>query len=163
MVNALDHFRAENENAEKLFIFLGSCLVVSTAISARAQTFDLSWFSIDGGGGTSSGGAYSVTGTIGQPDAGVLSGGNYTLVGGFLSAIAAAPSTPSSPQVSVSVLGKNVIISWPSPSTGFTLQENTSLNPATWQAVQQTIHDNGTTVSLILTAPAGNMFYRLKY
>ena len=69
---------------KNLFIF-GSCLVVSTAISARAQTFDLSWVSIDGGGGTSSGGAYSVSGTIGQPDAGVLSGGNYTLVGGFWS------------------------------------------------------------------------------
>ncbi len=60
-------------------------------------------------------------------------------------------------------MGKSIIISWPSPSTGFTLQENTSLNPATWEAVQQTIHDDGTTMSLILTAPAGNMFYRLKY
>jgi hypothetical protein len=136
---------------------------VSTALSARAQTYDLSWFAIDGGGGTSSGGIYSVSGTIGQPDAGVLSGGDYTLVGGFWSAIAAAPSTPASPQMSVSVSGQNVIISWPSPSTGFTLQESTSLNPATWEAVQQTVKDNGTTVSLILTAPAGNMFYRLKY
>lgn len=147
---------------KNLFI-LGFCLIVSTAISARAQTFDLSWFSIDGGGGTSSGGAYSVSGTIGQPDAGVLSGGNYTIVGGFWSAIAAVPGSPESPQLSVSVSGQNVILSWPSPSTGFALQSSTSLNPAAWQAVQQTANDNGTTVSVTLTAPAGNMFYRLQY
>jgi hypothetical protein len=147
----------------KLLFFFGSCLVASIALSARAQTYDISWFSIDGGGGTSSGGIYSVTGTIGQPDAGVLSGGNYSIVGGFWSAIAATPGSPASPQLSVSVSGQEVIISWPSPSTGFTLQENTSLNPATWQGVQQTITDNGTTKSITLTAPAGNTFYRLKY
>ena len=36
-----------------------------------------------GGGGTSTGGVYSVSGTIGQPDAGLLTGGSYTLAGGF--------------------------------------------------------------------------------
>jgi hypothetical protein len=29
----------------------------------------LDWFTIDGGGGTSTGGVYAVSGTIGQPDA----------------------------------------------------------------------------------------------
>jgi len=147
----------------KLLFFLGSCLIASMALSARAQTYDLSWFSIDGGGGTSSGGTYSVTGTIGQPDSGVLSGGNYSIVGGFWSAFAPTPVNPGSPQLSVSVSGPEVIISWPSPSTGFALQESTSLNPATWEAVPQPINDNGTTKSITLTAPAGNMFYRLKY
>ena len=38
----------------------------------------------DAGGYTfSAGGAYSLGGTIGQADAGVMSGGTYTLVGGF--------------------------------------------------------------------------------
>src|SRR5207237_460684 len=41
----------------------------------------------DGGGGTSTGGGYSLSGTIGQPDASSftspMSGGNYSLVGGF--------------------------------------------------------------------------------
>jgi len=31
----------------------------------------------------SSGGGYTLGGTVGQPDAGVLSGGGYTLAGGF--------------------------------------------------------------------------------
>lgn len=41
------------------------------------------WSTIDGGGGTSSGGAYQLTGTIGQPDAGYHSGGHYELLAGF--------------------------------------------------------------------------------
>ena len=46
--------------------------------------YDLTWSSIDGGGATfSTGGGYSLGGTIGQPDAGLLSGRGYTLVGGF--------------------------------------------------------------------------------
>jgi hypothetical protein len=147
----------------KLLFFLGLGLIVSAAFSARAQPYDLAWWTIDGGGGTSSGGTYSVTGTIGQPDAGVLSGGNYTLEGGFWSAFAATPTSPAGPQLSVSVSGQNVIISWPSPSTGFTLEQNTSLDPATWEAAQQTVNDNGTIMSIVAPAPAGNMFYRLKH
>ena len=35
------------------------------------------------GGGESSGGTYALAGTVGQPDAGTLTGGPYSLVGGF--------------------------------------------------------------------------------
>ena len=46
--------------------------------------YDLTWSTIDGGGTTfSTGGGYALGGTIGQPDAGLLSGGSYTLAGGF--------------------------------------------------------------------------------
>jgi hypothetical protein len=53
----------------------------SIAISAA---YDLSWSTVDGGGYTfSAGGEYSLGGTVGQPDAGLLTGGDYTLGGGF--------------------------------------------------------------------------------
>lgn len=45
--------------------------------------FDIPWFTIDGGGGSSTGGVFALEGTIGQPDAGSMSGGAYTLSGGF--------------------------------------------------------------------------------
>ncbi|MEA3377243.1 MAG: hypothetical protein U9R72_13720 [Chloroflexota bacterium] len=48
--------------------------------------YGLSWWTVDGGGYTFSGdGDYALGGTIGQPDAGVMSdnGGTYTLSGGF--------------------------------------------------------------------------------
>lgn len=54
------------------------------AFSSTDGTFDLSWSTIDGGGGTSTGGVFEVAGTIGQPDAGViLAGGTYEVRGGF--------------------------------------------------------------------------------
>lgn len=59
--------------------------LLAFATATLAQTgYDLSWWTVDGGGGTSSAaGGYSLVGTVGQPDAGLLSGGSYTLAGGF--------------------------------------------------------------------------------
>ena len=47
--------------------------------------YDLSWYTIDGGGGTfSSGDGYQLGGTIGQPDASApMAGEGFTLIGGF--------------------------------------------------------------------------------
>jgi len=65
-------------------------LLIFIAFSAAALAgnqdgaYDLSWFTIDGGGGTSTAGAFQLDGTIGQPDAGApLTGGPYSLTGGF--------------------------------------------------------------------------------
>ena len=57
-------------------------LALLAASPALAQ-YSLSWNTVDCGGGTSSGGVFSLTGTAGQPDAGTLAGGTYTLGGGF--------------------------------------------------------------------------------
>src|SRR5438093_13726584 len=54
-----------------------------------AQNYSIDWFTTDGGGGSSSGGSYTLSGTIGQPDAGTSSGGTYTLEGGFWPGIGA--------------------------------------------------------------------------
>jgi hypothetical protein len=51
--------------------------------SAANAGYNISWHTIDGGGGTSSGGQYVLTGTIGQPDAAYSASGNYELLGGF--------------------------------------------------------------------------------
>jgi hypothetical protein len=67
-------------------------LLVSIALAQAGDGFDLSWFTVDGGGGASSGGIYTVSGTIGQPDAGVFSGGPYVLASGFWAAVAVPPS-----------------------------------------------------------------------
>ena len=64
-----------------------TCLVFLAAVPVLAQSggsYDLSWSTVDGGGGTVlAGGAYRVTGTGGQPDAGLVAGGAYALGGGF--------------------------------------------------------------------------------
>ena len=73
-----------------LVISIFAVLAVSTA---SAQTFDLGWNTIDGGGAMwTTGGSFELSGTIGQPDAGfVMSGGAFELTGGFWSG-AAAPA-----------------------------------------------------------------------
>jgi hypothetical protein len=48
-------------------------------------TYEINWYTVDGGGGASAGGGYTLTGTVGQPDAGTMSGGNFSLQGGFWS------------------------------------------------------------------------------
>jgi len=52
--------------------------------TAGVPDFDLSWHTVDGGGVMrSTGGDFELSGTIGQPDAGAMSGGDFTLTGGF--------------------------------------------------------------------------------
>jgi hypothetical protein len=51
--------------------------------SSLAAAYDLSWWTVDGGAAPFSGGGYSLAGTVGQPDAGLLADGDYTLGGGF--------------------------------------------------------------------------------
>src|SRR4051794_37825949 len=93
------------------FLFCLLSILSFTAVSP-AQTYDISWYTIDGGGGTSTGGVYSISGTIGQPDAGKLTGGNYTIDGGFWG-ITAAVQTPGAPFLTITPAGASVIISWP--------------------------------------------------
>ena len=59
-------------------------LLLASVVLAAPQVFDLSWWTVDSGGGTSAGGNYELDGTIGQPEAGYqMTGGNYNLEGGF--------------------------------------------------------------------------------
>ena len=64
-------------------ILLAGLLLFSPCLAQSDGQYDLSWSTIDGGGGQSSGGPYVLTGTIGQPDAAWSSGGKYELLGGF--------------------------------------------------------------------------------
>jgi len=61
---------------------LAAILTLAVASAAQAQ-ISIPWFTVDGGGGSSSGGTFTIRGTIGQPDAGVMTGGQYTVSGGF--------------------------------------------------------------------------------
>jgi len=58
-------------------------VLMLTALAQGEGPYDLSWHTIDGGGGRSSGGSYRLSGTIGQPDAGEIAGGDYELLSGF--------------------------------------------------------------------------------
>ena len=132
----------------------------STAV--HAQSFSIDWFTIAGGGGTSTGGVYSVSSTIGQSDAAPMSGGNFSLEGGFWSIIAAV-QTPGAPLLRVVLTSTNtVIVAWPAPSTGFSLQQNAALGSTNWLGVTNSQALVGSETQVLISMPAGNRFYRLK-
>ncbi|NIM94586.1 MAG: hypothetical protein GTO18_12875 [Anaerolineales bacterium] len=69
-------------------LILATLLILMLLISGNAKAssggeYELSWWTVDGGGGESEGGSYVLHGTIGQADAGAMSGGGYGLTGGF--------------------------------------------------------------------------------
>ena len=146
------------------FIFLlGLFFAASLHFSAaRAQSYSIDWFTIDGGGGTSTGGVYSVSGTIGQPDAGHMTGGTYALDGGFWGIIGAVPSA-GTPLLRIFLTATNAVgIAWPYPSTGFGLEQNAAPISAGWAGVTNDWVVVGSEKQVFVAPPLGNKFYRLK-
>ncbi|MGH8022188.1 MAG: hypothetical protein ACRED1_01300, partial [Limisphaerales bacterium] len=75
---------------------------------AWAQQYTIDWYKVASGGGTSTGGTYTVSGTIGQHDAGgPMTGGAYSLTGGFWALISAL-QTPGAPTLYISHAGNAV-------------------------------------------------------
>ena len=112
-------------------VYLAALLYLT--VHCRAQNYAIDWFTIDGGGGTSTGGNYTLSGTMGQPDAGTLSGGSYTLEGGFWPGLV-VPSTTGGPTLFIQLSGASVIISWSPSSPGFALEQTDSLVSPSWSA-----------------------------
>lgn len=133
------------------------CLLLGACLNAGAQSYSIDWFTIDGGGGTSSGGNYTLSGTIGQPDVGSLNGGNYSLQGGFWPGVLVVPSTGEAPTMLIQFAGGSVTISWTPVTPGFALEVNDSVLPVSWNPAP-----SGGTNPVTLTVGAGAKFYRLK-
>jgi hypothetical protein len=143
-------------------IALAFCFLLSAfGFQALAQTYSIDWYKIAGGGGTSTGGVYAVSGTIGQHDAGgPMTGGSYSLTGGFWSLIAVV-QTGGVPTLYITSSGNTVTVYWQDVS-GWTLQQNNNLaTPAGWSVNSNWITSNGINY-LNITSPTGNLFFRLK-
>lgn len=139
----------------------GALLLAGGQFALRAQQYSIDWHKISGGGGTSSGGAYSVSGTIGQHDAGgPMTGGNYSLTGGFWALY--AMQTPGAPALYISHAASTVTVFWQNVS-GWSLQQNNNLTlPANWSASSGVTTANGTNY-LTLLSPPGNLYFRLHH
>jgi hypothetical protein len=142
-----------------LFKWIFAPFILPLAISA--QNYNIDWYKIAGGGGTSTGGVFAVSGTIGQPDAGgAMNGGNYSLTGGFWSLIAVVQAA-GLPNLSIAHSGNSIIVSW--PDTGScTLQQTATLAPANWVTSGYPISTANGTNSITVAPPVGNLFFRLQ-
>ncbi|HLX95355.1 MAG TPA: hypothetical protein VKU37_06415 [Verrucomicrobiae bacterium] len=140
-----------------LFGLLG----LAFCLPALAQQFSIDWYKVAGGGGPASGLTHSVNGTIGQHDAGTgMRGSSYSVTGGFWSIIAVVP-VPGVPNLMIQSLGSgSVKVSWPNTGS-YTLQQNNNLATGTWTASGYTINTANGTNSIIITPPAGKLFFRL--
>lgn len=125
-----------------------------TAIAAMAQ-YTINWSTIDGGGGTSSGGDFTMRGTIGQPDAANMDGGDFVIHGGFW--VPQAVQVEDGPWLYiVSEGGTNVVVSWNPDIPGWILQEAPNLQ-TNWT---DSVSGSANPVSIPATEAA--RFYRLR-
>jgi hypothetical protein len=140
----------------------GALLALAASVT-WGQNYAISWFTVDGGGGTSTGGVYAVTGTIGQPDAGRMAGGSFALEGGFWGVVGAI-QTPGGPLLSVLRTNSNVLVSWPAPATGWTLGQTNQLTglPGAWPPVAFPYVTNAGLISVTVPTTGGHQFFRLQ-
>ena len=69
-------------SAHYLLLAITVLVVASAALALGGE--NISRWAVAGGGGQSAGGGYVINGTLGQTEAGpTISGGDYTLSGGF--------------------------------------------------------------------------------
>ena len=141
----------------RILVGLGLYAGVLSPPVLLAQPYSIDWFTIDGGGGTSTGGVYLVSGTIGQPDAGgPMTGGNFSLTGGFWALPTAVQETNAPTLTIVPATPGNATISWTPNTPGFVLQETLVLSPANW-----TNSPSGATNPVVVPATLPTKFYRV--
>ena len=133
-------------------------LLALTLSAAHAQTYSIGWQTIDGGGGTSTGGVYSVSGTIGQHDAGgPMTNGQYSVTGGFW-VLPIAVQSVGAPLLTIAPAAPGqATISWTPATPGFVLQETLSLVPSDWVN-----SGSGATNPIVIPAALPSKFYRLR-
>jgi len=156
--HARESFCNWSPNVPKLlYRWLVLFLLAFTSFSGRAQTYSIDWHTVDGGGGTSTGGVYSVSGTIGQPDAGpTMTNGQYAVTGGFW-ALPTAIQVGGAPTLQiVPATPATATISWTPNTPGWVLQESSVLSPANW-----TNSVSGVTNPIVVPAVVPAKFYRL--
>jgi hypothetical protein len=110
---------------------------------AQSGTLALRWWTVDGGGGTSAGRNFSLSGTMGQPDAGTMRGIRFALAGGFWPGVAAPPAPTPTPSPTVPTPTGTVPATWTAsppvtPSTPAATTPSTFTPTATVQPVTGT-------------------------
>ena len=130
--------------------------ILAAGFSKAPAQFSIDWYTIDGGGGTSTNQSYAISGTIGQPDASAaMVGGSYSIAGGFWPALSVI-QTPDAPVLSLHRAGGNLVLSWSPSPAGFVLQQSTLLSTGTWQNAP-----SGPTNPVVVPAGVPYQFYRL--
>jgi hypothetical protein len=142
---------------------------LGTAVAQRDGPFELTRATVAGGGYTfSTGGYFTVGGTIGQPDAGLMMGGDFTLSGGFwvgaeepaapFSAQATKTVTPEGPVAYGDPLTYTLVISAP---VGTEMELYDPLIATTFERFaaqpEGVLHAHGAITGTVLVTPTGQI------
>ena len=144
----------------KKMIPLIGCLWAMQICSA--QNFSIAWHKIAGGGGTGTGGNFTLNGTIGQHDAGGGTTNNqFTITGGYWSVVNVV-QTIGLPNLLIVASGNGKVeVCWPNTGS-YTLEQNSDFRNGSWNTTAFPITTANGTNSISIIAPAGNLFFRLK-
>ena len=138
-------------------LFTAAALVLSGAAVAQ---YAINKSRIAGGGGTSTGGGYSLSGTFGQAEAGgPMTGGGYALTGGYWAAPVLIQGAGGPQMTIVKNPNQSVTVRWPSPSTGYVLQQ--SVNLTAWSNSNLAVADDGTFRSVNFVPSGSRLYFRL--
>lgn len=140
--------------------FSGFVLTTFGAWSVAAQGLSIDSHSIGGGGGLSSGGAFTLNGTISQVESGAaVAGGHFAIQSGFWNVVTLLP-IPGGPTLTIQRVGTSVMLSWDS-ATGWSLQQNSQLSESGWSAFTGLISDDGTTKTATYPLSSRVEFFQL--
>ena len=146
-------------NSRFVILLLLSCWCAS--LRAQTEDYAIDWFSLDCGGGTSSDDVYSVSGTIGQPEASEVADADWTLIGGFWAATVET-SSPTLPKLNVTPVGNTLVLSWPASAPGFVLEQNANLLQFDgWHSVNLPVELINGQNTVTVPASGVRVYYRL--
>jgi hypothetical protein len=138
----------------------------TVATSLLAGGFAVDQGSFTGGGGSGSGGRFSVAGSVQPMAPPTLRSSTYTISGGFWSA-ATLVQTPGAPALTVKREDNSGLLafSWAATADGYAFEESPTLTGPVipWTAVSpQGLQTNGITISISIPVQPGTRFFRLR-
>lgn len=133
------------------------------AATSSGGPYTLTANNASGGGGSSTGATYAIQGTTGQPDGATLTGGSFTLTGGFWGITIVIP-TPNAPNLVISHASPTVVrLRWPATGAdGFQLETTTSLAAPAWSPVPGGFTPDGADRYQEVNSLAPLQFFRLR-
>jgi hypothetical protein len=140
------------------------CLLWPAAVGAAAS-LSIDWYTVDGGGGSSTAPGLELTGTIGQPDAGAVgtASGSFGIEGGFWGPYVEAAQSEAVPLAIRITNPDAILLSWPASGSDYRVQKTYAL-PADWETLPTTpaIVEQECQIALPLNPADPPTFFRLK-
>lgn len=143
------------------FLLAAAAILLATT---GARSAEIPWSTFTGGGGLAQHGAVALGGAIGPiaPALSPATGGDYTLTGGFWSALPGQPQ-PASPVLKIKSLGGDlVLLSWPVGLNGFILEYTTQLGSGVWVTESAPVVDTATEHTVIVSTDPAFRCFRLR-